>query len=254
MEAIDYRLTDDLADPVGMTDGLNVEKLWRLPTCAWCFLTPKDAPEIKLRTSGPITFGSFNALAKINRKMVAIWAEVLKRALGSRLLLKSNGADRAKSRQRLIGEFAESGIASDRIELRGWIGDPRGHLDLYGQVDIALDTFPYTGTTTTCEALWMGVPVVTLAGRTHVSRVGVSLLTTVGLPELVAQEPNEYVSIATALANDEARLAGLRAGLRNRVNSSPLVDGVGFAAEVDAGFRTMWREWCGKSHLRGSAK
>jgi predicted O-linked N-acetylglucosamine transferase (SPINDLY family) len=244
MTAVDYRLTDALADPPGMTDELNVEKLWRLPNCAWCYQPPTDAPDIQARASGPITFGCFNAFAKINRKLVAIWAELLKRVPGSRLLLKSAGAGEASSRQRLTDQFAELGIPGDRIEMRGRIAASRGHLELYRQVDVALDTYPYHGTTTTCEALWMGVPVVSLAGRTHVSRVGVSLLTHAGLPELIAQSPAEYVSIASELAADRPRLDALRAGLRSKLKSSPLVDGRRFAADVEAAYRQIWRNWC----------
>ncbi|MGD0140956.1 MAG: tetratricopeptide repeat protein [Tepidisphaeraceae bacterium] len=243
MTAIDYRLTDALADPPGMTDELNVEKLWRLPTCAWCYDPLEEPPDIQRRPKGPITFGSFNAMAKINRRMVAIWAELLKRVAGSRLLLKSAGAGEASSRKRLTGQFAECGISGDRIEMRGTIADSREHLQVYGQLDVALDTFPYHGTTTTCQALWMGVPVVSLAGRTHVSRVGVSLLTQAGLPDLIAQTPEDYVAIASALAANRPRLDALRAGLRGQLRSSPLADGRRFAAEVEAAYRQMWRNW-----------
>ncbi|MGD0390044.1 MAG: tetratricopeptide repeat protein [Tepidisphaeraceae bacterium] len=244
MTAIDYRLTDALADPPGMTDALNVEELWRLPGCAWCYDPPEDAPEIQLRGNGPITFGCFNAFAKINRKMAAIWAELLKRVAGSRLLIKSAGAGEASSRRRLTDQFAEFGIPSDRIEIRGTIADLHAHLELYGQVDVALDTYPYHGTTTTCEALWMGVPVVSLAGRTHVSRVGVSLLSNAGLPELVAKTPEDYVAIASELAANRPRLDALRAQMRSKLRSSPLLDGRRFAADVEAAYRQMWRNWC----------
>jgi len=244
--AIDYRLTDALADPPGMTDDLNVEKLWRLPMCAWCYDPLLEAPEIQSRGNGPTTFGCFNAITKINREMVAIWAELLKQVPGSRLLLKSAGAGEASSRQRLSSQFIEHGVSIDRIEMHGWIADSRGHLELYGQIDVALDTYPYHGTTTTCEALWMGVPVVTLAGRTHVSRVGVSLLTHAGLLELVAPTPDEYLTIASQLASNRSRLEALRAGLRDQLKSSPLLDGTRFAAGVDAAYRQMWRNWCVK--------
>jgi predicted O-linked N-acetylglucosamine transferase (SPINDLY family) len=249
MQAIDYRFTDALADPPGMTDHLNTEKLWRLPLCAWCFQPPHDAPEIQPREDGPVTFGCFNGFSKINPKLTAIWANLLKKVPGSRLRLKSAGAGEASSRQRLTGQFAEHGIPEERIEMFGWIADARRHLELYQQIDVALDTYPYHGTTTTCEALWMGVPVVSLAGRTHVSRVGVSLLNCVGLPELVADTPEEYVSIASDLATDPTRLNALRRNLRNNMSSSPLMDGARFAAGVEAAYRQMWRKWCAE---RGS--
>ena len=178
--------------------------------------------------------------------MAAIWAELLKRTAGSRLLLKSAGAGEAASRQRLTGQFAELGIASDRIEMRGRTADSRGHLAFYGQVDVALDAYPYHGTATTCDALWMGVPVVSLAGRTHVSRVGVSLLTNAGLPELIGQTPEQYVQIAASLAGDLPRLAELRSTLRQRMQASPMMDAPRFARDVESAFRQMWRKCCEK--------
>jgi len=243
IKAIDYRLTDVLADPPGTTESFNVETLWRLPTSAWCFLAPTHSPKIQSRSGGPITFGCFNGFAKINLNMIAIWADLLKRVPGSRLLLKSIGAGSFSVRQRLISQFADLGVSSERIEMRGWISDPLAHLQAYADIDIALDTYPYHGTTTTCEALYMGVPVVTLAGLTHVSRVGVSLITTVGLPQLIASTPDEYVSIASALASDPSRLAAIRSTLRTQIMSSRLVDGLAFASQVEAAYREMWRNW-----------
>jgi predicted O-linked N-acetylglucosamine transferase (SPINDLY family) len=244
MSAIDYRLTDALADPPGMTDHLNIEKLWRLPTCAWCYYPPEDSPDIQPRGNGPITFGCFNAFAKINSMLVEIWAKLLHRFPESHLLLKSAGAGEPAARRRIIAQFVEHGIASQRIELLGRIPGQRQHLELYRRVDVALDTFPYHGTTTTCEALWMGMPVVTLAGKTHVSRVGVSLLSTAGLPNLIAQTPQEYVSIASELAANPSGLEAFRTNLRKQVMSSPLVDGRRFATEVESAYRQMWRNWC----------
>jgi predicted O-linked N-acetylglucosamine transferase (SPINDLY family) len=243
MTTIDYRLTDALADPPGTTDELNAEKLWRLPMCAWCYQPITDAPDIRARASGPVTFGCFNAFPKINPKLVAIWAELLKRVPGSHLLLKSAGAGEISSRQRLNEQFAEFGISRDRIKMRGRIAVSRGHLALYGLVDVALDTYPYHGTTTTCEALWMGVPVVSWAGRAHVSRVGVSLLTHAGLPEFIAQTPAEYISIASKLATDRPRLDALRTGMRSMLQSSPLMDAPRFARDVEAAYREMCRKW-----------
>ncbi len=244
MTAIDYRLTDAHADPPGMTDHLNAEKLWRLPGCAWCYHPPEEPPDIQPRANGPITFGCFNAFAKINPKVTAIWAELLKRVPGSCLLLKSAGAGVASARQRLTGQFTDHGIAAERIEMLGHIVDPHRHLELYSRVDVALDTYPYHGTTTTSEALWMGVPVVTLAGSTHVSRVGVSLLNCVDLPELIAQSAEEYVSIALGLAGDLPRLADLRRTLRPRMRASQLTDAPRFARDVEAAYREMWRTLC----------
>ncbi len=244
MAAIDYRLTDALADPPGLADELNVEKLWRLPTCAWCYQPSADAPDVQPRGDQPITFGCFNAFAKINPKLVAIWAELLKRVPGSQLLLKSAAAGEASVRQRLTGQFAEHGIPGQRIEMLGRLNSLRGHLELYHRVDVALDTYPYHGTTTTCEALWMGVPVVSLAGRANASRVGVSLLSNVGLPELIAETPQEYAHIAADLAKDLSRLAEPRRSLRARMHASPLMDGPRFARDMEAAYRQMWLTWC----------
>jgi len=128
--------------------------------------------------------------------------------------------------------------------MQGRTADSREHLQLYGLVDVALDTYPYHGTTTTCEALWMGAPVVTLAGRTHASRVGASLLTSAGLPELIAQTPEQYVEIAAALIENPSRLAELRRTLRPRMRTSPLMDAPAFARNIEAAYRQMWRRWC----------
>ena len=145
-----------------------------------------------------------------------------------------------------MGVLMKGGVEVGRVEFMGKVPTLAEHLGSYGRVDIALDTYPYHGTTTTCEALWMGVPVVTLAGRTHASRVGVSLLTNAGLPELIANTAEQYVEIAAKLAGNTARLAELRANLRGRMASSPLMDAPHFARNVEQAYRQMWRAWCAK--------
>jgi predicted O-linked N-acetylglucosamine transferase (SPINDLY family) len=145
----------------------------------------------------------------------------------------------------MLDRFAARGIGPERLQLFGKIPSLAGHLELYNRIDVALDPFPYNGTTTTCEALWMGVPVVTLAGKTHAGRVGVSLLTSVGLPRLIAGDRNHYVRVVEELAADLPGLAALRGGLRKRVAESPLTDAPGFARDMEAAYRRMWREWCG---------
>jgi len=244
MRAIDYRLTDFMADPPGMTEALGVESLQRLQHCAWCFQRPEFASEVEPRDPGPITFGCFGAFAKINPQMVASWAKILEQVPESRLLIKSAGAGEASAKSGLIEQFTGKGVAAERIDLMKLIAEPREHLRLYHRVDVALDTYPYNGTTTTCEALWMGVPVVTLAGTTHVSRVGASLLSQIGLANLVAESSDRYISIAVSLANDRDRLAELRRTLRQRMATSPLMDGGQFARDVEAAYREMWRKWC----------
>jgi protein O-GlcNAc transferase len=200
----------------------------------------------------PITFGSFNALAKVNDPLLGLWSRVLQAVPGSRLLLKAGGLDSPRLRQETIARFARMGIDSEHLNVRGPERDHAQHLTLYGEMDIALDTFPYHGTTTTCEALWMGTPVITLAGASHVSRVGVSLLNCVGLPELVARNAEEYVRTAVDLANDRARLQALHATLRQRMEGSPLMDAPAFARHVEAAYRQMWRAWCEGGGVVGS--
>ena len=179
--------------------------------------------------------------------MLRLWGRILAALPDSRLLLKSAGTGSTRVRQRIQQMLGESGIAPERLELRGYEADHLGHLALYERMDIALDTYPYHGTTTTCEALWMGVPVVTLAGHHHAARVGVSLLTNAGLPEFVTETPDDYVRVAVALARDLPRLAHLRATMRARLERSPLMDAPRFARDIEAAYREMWRQWCAKT-------
>jgi protein O-GlcNAc transferase len=220
-----------------------VEKLWRLSGCAWCYEPREGMGEIKERREGPVTFGSFNAFAKINLPLVELWAELLKRVEESRLLLKSAGAGEASSQRVLREMFGRFGVAANRVEMVGQTAEARAHLDHYNQIDVALDTYPYHGTTTTCEALWMGVPVVSLAGETHVSRVGLSLLNSVGLAELVAHDRAEYVRIATEWAGDVARRGEFKNSIRSRMSGSRLMDAKAFAADVENAYRLMWEAW-----------
>jgi predicted O-linked N-acetylglucosamine transferase (SPINDLY family) len=246
---MDWRLTDAWADPPGVSDLFYSEKLFRLPRAFLCFAPPAGAPVVARPPAisrGRITFGSFNYLPKINPRVVEVWSEILRKVPGSRLLLKSHGLSDEFSRRGMLRRFAARGIEPERLELFGKIPSLSGHLQLYDQIDVALDPFPYNGTTTTCEALWMGVPVVTLAGKTHAGRVGVSLLTSVGLTRLIAGDRKQYVNIAAELAVDLPALAELRGGLRQRVAQSPLTDAAGFARDVETAFRQMWREWCAR--------
>jgi predicted O-linked N-acetylglucosamine transferase (SPINDLY family) len=148
------------------------------------------------------------------------------------------------TRERYLTLFRDAGIEEERLSLVAWLSDTSGHLGAYARVDIALDTFPYSGTATTCEALWMGVPVISLAGNRHAARVGVSLLTRVGLTELIAQSPEEYVKLAVELAGDTERLIRLRAGMRERVRNSPLCDAKTFTHTLEQAYREMWGKWC----------
>jgi predicted O-linked N-acetylglucosamine transferase (SPINDLY family) len=249
LSEMDYRLTDSLADPPGKTESFHSEKLLRLPVCNWCFSEPDDAPPVgplPAEAAGSICFGTFNFFAKASPAIMDLWAAILIAMPLSRLIIKSRGLGEQGVRERIHKCFASRGVQANRLEIRGHEPKVISHFDAYNQMDIALDTFPYHGTTTTCEAIWMGVPVVSLAGQTHVSRVGVSLLKNVGLTELIAQTPKQYVEIAVGLANDLPRLAELRRMSRSRMRASPLMDGPRFARDIEAAYRQMWRNWCAR--------
>jgi protein O-GlcNAc transferase len=190
-----------------------------------------------------VTFGCFNNLAKLTPAMIALWAQLLGALPGARLHLKSFGLAAESARRSIRQQFADRGIGAERLELSGPEDSFTAHLARYRAVDIALDVFPYNGAATTCEALWMGVPVITLAGPTHVSRVGASILVGVGLPELVASTPDEYVQKALGLAADPARLGRLRTSMRERLRGSPLLDASGFARSLEKAYLEMWDRW-----------
>lgn len=233
---IDYRITDADADPVGVADDRNSERLLRLERCFLCYQPASDSPEVgplPMASNGYLTFGSFNNLAKVSSHTIRLWARVLESVPGSKMLLKSKALRDAYVREQLLARFASENIGENQLDVRGWTSTHQEHLSLMAKTDLVLDTFPYTGTTTTCEALWMGVPVVTLAGDRHVARVGKSLLRTVGLDGLVAESEDEYVDIAVQYASDVGRLEGLRRELRSKVASSTLVDSEGFAREIE---------------------
>lgn len=246
LDAMDYRITDALADPEGR-DEFYVESLVRLPGCFLCYKPVVAAPEVaKLPAleNGYVTFGSFNMLSKINERVVVLWADVLRTVPRSRLLIKSAPLTDSATTERYYDFFESQGIGRDRVELIGHTATQVEHLNLYKRLDIALDTFPYNGTTTTCEALWMGVPVVTLTGERHSGRVGVSLLNAVDMPDWIAETSEQYVSIAAKMAADLPRLAKLRAGLREHMAVSRLCDGKSFAVKIEAAYREMWRKYC----------
>ncbi|MBS0188943.1 MAG: glycosyltransferase [Planctomycetes bacterium] len=232
LPTIDFRLVDSITDPPGVADPFATEKLVRIDPCFLCFQPPESAPDVSplpALKNGHITFGSFNAFSKLNDELLADWAELLRRVPGSKLCIKGLAADDPGTKRDLETRAAQAGIAPERLTVLGKEATTRSHLERYFQVDIALDTFPYHGTTTTCEALWMGVPVVTRSGTTHASRVGTSLLSAVGLTHMIATDRNSYLAIAESLAKDPAALATLRATLRDRVGKSPLCDGPGYA-------------------------
>jgi predicted O-linked N-acetylglucosamine transferase (SPINDLY family) len=236
LSTIDYRLTDPYLDPMGVDESLYSEQSVRLPHTYWCYAAPTEAPAVVLPpvvANGYLTFGSLNSFSKTNPQMMSLWAHVLAGVPDSRLILHAqNGGHRDRTREL----FVQMGIEPERIEFVGF-APLAEYFGNYGRIDIALDTYPWSGGATTCDALWMGVPVVTLAGETAVSRGGLSILSNVGLREWVANQPEQYVAIATGV--ETQRLVELRSLMRGRMKSSRLMDGPGFAREIEGAFRTM---------------
>jgi protein O-GlcNAc transferase len=237
---MDYRITDHWADPAGLTEPLHSEQLVRLAPGFLAYTPPPQAPApVSRPAERSINFGSFNNIAKVNTTVISLWATILRTVPNCRLLLKSFGLKDGAAQERVHREFDACGISCDRITLLPPTENTEDHLRAYDQLDIALDTFPYCGTTTTCEALWMGVPVITLAGQTHASRMGVSLLSRVGLPELIASTPGEYVQMAGDLAANVQRRAELRTGLRPKMEASSLMDAKSVTAGLEQAYRMM---------------
>ena len=243
MTVMDYRLTDNIADPIGEADKYHTETLIRLPNGFLCYSPPNDAPDVSdlpTLATGNITFGSFNNLAKISKRTISAWSQILRHTPGSNLILKSKALADESTKSYYLKLFLENKIPSDRIRMFSFIPFIHDHLTLYNQIDIALDPFPYNGTTTTCEALWMGVPVITLTGNRHASRVGTSLLNLIGLSELIAENIEVYVAKACQLASDLTHLSKLRNELRKRMKDSALCNAKSFACEVEYAYVEMW--------------
>lgn len=246
IRTMDYRLTDTIADPPGQ-EVFHTEQLTRLPGCFLCYQPPANAPEVAplpFSKNKHITFGSFNSLAKINTDVIAVWSKILCAEQNAQLVIKNHSLTDVETRARFHQLFAQHGVSNERVVMVGSTRDSVAHLEWYGQIDIGLDTFPYNGTTTTCEALWMGVPVVSLAGRSHAGRVGASLLAATGLNHLLTESEEAYVCAARTLAADTHALATLRSTLRERVRVSRLCDSKVFAQNVEAAFKEMWGRWC----------
>jgi protein O-GlcNAc transferase len=249
LKAIDYRLVDTVSDPAGDADAFASETLVRLEGGFLCYARAHNAPEPAappcLKT-GWVTFGSFNNPAKVSSATLDAWAALLTRLPRAHLLLKGKPFADEAARMLFLQRLSRRGVSAGQVKLMPQLPDAATHLAAYHQVDIGLDPFPYNGTTTTCEALWMGVPVVTLRGNRHAGRVGASLLTQIGLSDLIAGSAEQYAEIAAALAGDPARLKELRRSLRERMATSPLCDGRAFARKIETAFRSMWQHFCGE--------
>jgi protein O-GlcNAc transferase len=241
--AIDWRLVDSITDPPG-TEAFCTEQLLRLDPCFLSYSPPSDAPAPQLPPSdSPITFGAFNALGKMTQQTLQLYAEILTTLPGSRLLFKTTAFSDPAAQNHFIQRLHAVGIDSTRYEIAPGTGMIE-HMAAYGRVHVALDTTPYNGTITTCEALWMGVPVVCLAGNRHAARVSASLLNGIGKSEFVAQTAQEYVAIAVRLAQDRAALEQLRFGLRETMRNSPLLDTKDYSDRFYAALRQCWVSWC----------
>jgi protein O-GlcNAc transferase len=244
MTRIQYRISDRHADPPGLTDRCHTENLIRLPHSQWCyrpFISVAYAVTPPLARNGYITFGSFNQAFKISGTVRRLWAEILKRVPDSRLVVL--GIPKGRAQDDLSRELASSGVARTRITIQPYVS-LQDYFRWFDAVDIALDTTPYSGGTTTCDALWMGVPVVTVPGPRPASRSAASILTTAGLTEWIAATPEDYVRLAVEFARDGAFLSALRKSLRERLRASPLMDEERFVRDVENAYRHMWRAWC----------
>ena len=241
MATIDYRLTDPYLDPPGLGDKNYSERSLRLPATYWCYEAPLDLATNPLPSefSGFITFGCLNSFCKITPVTLQTWYTLLNQLPSSRLVLH---APVGNCRQEIRRAGAASGVDPRRLEFVDRLPF-RQYLEQYHRIDIALDPFPFGGGTTSCDAVWMGLPVITLAGRTAVGRTGVSILMNLELPELIAHSQDEFIAIAARLAADLPRLSDLRSSLRARMQQSPLMDAPRFARDFEAALRQMWKSW-----------
>jgi predicted O-linked N-acetylglucosamine transferase (SPINDLY family) len=244
LAAIDYRISDPYLDPPGMDESVYSEKTIRLPASFWCY-DPLENRDVAVNAlpalqAGVVTFGCLNNFCKINDGVLDVWATVMRRVADSRLMIL---APPGTHRQRTLERLSRDGIDPGRVEFVSFL-PRRAYLELYHRIDIGLDTFPYTGHTTSLDALWMGTPVVTLVGKTAVGRAGWCQLSNLGLTDLAGGTPERFVSIAVELAGDLPRVAAVRAGLRSRMERSPLMDAEKFARTIEAVYREIWQRWC----------
>ena len=243
LSTIDYRLTDPYLDPPGLFDAFSAEESLRLPDTFWCYDPQTDQPPVNALPaleSGAITFGCLNNFCKVNDGCLALWARVLQAVPRSRLLLL---APRGPARDKVLARLDQEGIAASRVDFADRQPRPE-YLKLYHQIDLGLDPLPYNGHTTSLDAFWMGVPTLTLLGKTAVGRAGWSQLCNLDLKELAAETPEQYMAMAAQLAGDLPRLEDLRRTMRQRMLQSPLMDASRFARNVESVYRQIWRRWC----------
>lgn len=248
MKVMDYRITDIYAEPPGMTEDLNTENLCRLPEIFCCYQPHANSPAVinhpPFEENGYVTFGCFNNFSKVTDEVLKTWSKILAQVPKSKLLLEIAGIEGAEFKADVEHRISQAGISLDRVILEQ--RKKENQFVLYNKIDIALDPFPCNGGTTSMDALWMGVPLIALAGRHFVSRMGVTILTNVGLKELVAGDKSEYVKLAVDLASDQSRLKNIRQNLREKVAASPMMNREAFTRHLEDAYRHMWRDWCTK--------
>ena len=247
LESMDYRIVDEVTDPTPWADDLASESLYRIPAPFLCFQPHQHWHQVSGKTEltpGKIIFGSFNNAPKLNESAVSLWCQILQQVPEAELTIKCRSFGKEKTQDFILNLFRQHGIEETRLTVMDYIPSNQDHLDTYNSIDIALDPFPYNGTTTTCDALWMGVPVLTKKGDRHSSRVGMTLLKSVGLNDWITTSDQEYVQKAAAIAKDREKLTEIKRSLRQRMLNSPLCDSQGFARKFETALRTMWKTWC----------
>ncbi len=244
LKSMDYWITDTILHPEDTVE-LAVENIVRLQRCWTCYQPPVDAPEIKpdMPANKIITFGSFNNVSKLNKKVIECWSQLLKDVANSRLVLKARQLADPFIQERISAQFAQNGINNEQLTL---LPSTPSYMADYNRIDIALDTFPRTGGVTTADSLWMGVPVITLAGQRYIERQGASILNAIGLDELITSTPDEYIAKAVTLAKDHKQRTELKSSLRELMTNSPLCDGRDLAQALEITYRKMWHAWCEK--------
>jgi len=244
LSGIQYRLTDDITDPEN-TDAFHSEKLIRLPAPFLCYQPVEKSPGISslpAETNGFITFGSLNNLAKINDDVVHVWAEILKKLKHSKLLLKARPFADPITCERFQKRFQKHGVSSDRLIFKGHEDSIKSHLKVYNNIDLALDPFPYHGTTTSCDALWMGVPVISLCGNWHAARVGATLLSSIGMTDFIAYSESEYIAKTISICQNSKLLKAVRRQLRSVMQQSPLMDARKLTKNIESMYKKVWRD------------
>tara|TARA_R110000868_G_scaffold119469_2_gene316866 strand:- start:168153 stop:169937 length:1785 start_codon:yes stop_codon:yes gene_type:complete len=245
MRTIDARIVDNTTDPAPSANAFATEQLVRIDPCFLCYRPHENTPEPREPDPAlPVTIGSFNNLMKLSTPTIRVWSEILKARPAVRLLLKASKLASEELKAELLQRFADQGIDQSRLDLRAFSPTTQDHLNTYNEIDLALDTFPYTGTTTTCESLVMGVPVLSLLGNSHAGRVSASLLSAIDRKDLIARSEAEYISKALEIIDSGKRNKSQRESLRQQVLSSPLCDQATYTRKVEDAYRTLWTQWC----------